>query len=107
MWIGRWLDLVERSLAIDPAAAQEVAETARLVKGYGATDARGRAAWARIAEVVVEPALAGRLPRRFFSDAVLQARLAALKDPEGDALERTLDAITTRLAASEGRLAAE
>jgi indolepyruvate ferredoxin oxidoreductase beta subunit len=106
-WVERWLELVERSLAIDPAAAREVAETARLVKGYGATDARGRATWARIAAAVVEPALAGRLPRPMFADAVLQARVAALKDPEGDALDRTLDAIAARVAGSAGRLAAE
>ena len=54
---------------------------------------------------VVEPALAGNLPRRHFADAVLQARLAAVKDPEGEALARTVAAIAE--AASPGRLAAE
>lgn len=77
------------------------------MKGYGGTDARGRAAWARIAAEIVEPALDGRLPRAIFADAVLQARLAALKDPEGDALDRTLAAITARAGAPEGRIAAE
>jgi hypothetical protein len=38
---------------------------------------------------------------------VLQARLAALKDPEGDALDRILAAITARAGAPEGRIAAE
>lgn len=107
-WIARWLSLVERALALDPAAAREVAETARLVKGYAGTDARGRANWARIAEAVIEPALEGRLPRGMFADAVLQARLAALKDPEGDALGRTLEAIAARSGAGTSeRLAAD
>ena len=39
-----------------------------------------------IMDGVVEPMLAGRLPRAHFADAVLQARLAASKDPEGEAL---------------------
>jgi hypothetical protein len=85
--------------------AREVAETARLVKGYAATDARGRANWRRIVSDVVEPALAGALPAEVAADAVLQARLAAQKDPEGDALDRTLAAVAQRVAGR--RLAAE
>jgi indolepyruvate ferredoxin oxidoreductase beta subunit len=72
-----------------------------------ATDARSRAAWAHIAAEIVEPALDGRLARAIFADAVLQARLAALKDPEGNALHRTLVAIAARAGAPEGRIAAE
>jgi indolepyruvate ferredoxin oxidoreductase beta subunit len=93
-WVERWLGLVRRAAALDPDLAVEVAETARLVKGYGATEARGRANWTRIVEALVEPALAGDLPEA--AEAVLQARLAALKDPEGDALDRTLAAIAAR-----------
>jgi indolepyruvate ferredoxin oxidoreductase beta subunit len=105
-WIARWLALVERSLALGPAAAREVAETARLVKGYAATDARGRRNWDRIAAEVIEPGLAGELPPELLADALLQARLAAQKDPDGDALDRTLSAIAARRAQPR-RLAAE
>ena len=49
--------------------------------------------------------LAGRLPRAHFADAVLQARLAASKDPEGEALADTIAAI--RRAGTPGKLAAE
>jgi indolepyruvate ferredoxin oxidoreductase beta subunit len=105
-WIAAWLALVERALPLGAALAREVAETARLVKGYAATDARGRANWARIVAEVVEPALAGTLPPAIAADAVLQARLAAQKDPEGDALDRTLAAIATRRDTT-ARLAAE
>lgn len=106
-WIAAWLGLVERSLALGADAAREVAETARLVKGYAATDARGRANWRRIVAEIVEPALAGALPRDVAADALLQARLAAQKDPEGDALERTLGALAARREAPPRRLAAE
>lgn len=106
-WIAAWLALVERSLALGADVAREVAETARLVKGYAATDARGRANWRRIVAEIVEPALAGALPREIVADALLQARLAAQKDPEGDALDRTLAAIAARREAPPRRLAAE
>ena len=104
-WIERWLGLVERTLAVDPAAAREVIATAALVRGYADTYKRGLANWTRIMEAVVEPGLSGSLPRARFSDAVLQARLAAVKDPEGEALAKTIAAINRAFA--PGQLAAE
>lgn len=92
-WRERWLSLVARSLAVDPAAAREVVATAALVRGYAETYKRGLANWTRIMDELVEPALDGRLDRGLFADAVLQARLAASKDPEGHALAATLEAI--------------
>jgi len=69
----------------------------------------GLANWGRIVEGVVEPMLAGRLPRALFPDAVLQARLAASKDPEGAALAETIAAIqrtaTSQRAAAEQAIA--
>jgi indolepyruvate ferredoxin oxidoreductase, beta subunit len=100
-WVQAWLDLVERSYALDPAAAREVVASAGLVKGYAETYKRGRANWSKIAQAVIEPALAGRLAGISFADAVLQARLAASKDPEGEALGRTIDAIQGGGAAAE------
>lgn len=95
-WIAEWLALIERTLPLGAEAASEVAETARLVKGYAATDARGRTNWRRLVAEIIEPALAGALPAAMLPDALLQARLAALKDPEGDALDRVLAAIAAR-----------
>lgn len=105
-WVERWLGLVERALAVDPAAAREVVATAALVRGYAETYKRGLACWTRIMEEVVDPALSGTLPRAHFADAVLQARLAAVKDPEGEALAKTIAAIA-HAAAAPGKLAAE
>ena len=92
-WMERWLGLVDRTLAANPAAAHEVVASAALVRGYADTYKRGLANWCRIMDGVVQPMLAGRLPRAHFADAVLQARLAASKDPEGQALEQTIAAI--------------
>ena len=104
-WVARWLALVERTLAVDPAAAREVVATAVLVRGYADTYKRGLANWARIMDEVVQPALEGALPSAQLADAVLQARLAASKDPEGMALSSTIAAIGRAFV--PGRLAAE
>lgn len=104
-WRTRWLALIERTLAVDPAAAREVVALAALVRGYGDTYRRGAANFDRIVGDLVEPALAGALPRGLFADAVLQARLAASKDPEGIALGATLDSVAS--AAATPRNAAE
>ena len=85
-WIDRWLSLVARALDKDPRAAREIVETAGLVKGYGESWKNGHASWARIATEVVEPMLAAPTPPVHFADAVLQARIAALADPEGKRL---------------------
>jgi indolepyruvate ferredoxin oxidoreductase beta subunit len=104
-WMERWLGLVDRALTVDPAAAREVVASAALVRGYADTYKRGLANWSRIMDGVAEPMLAGRLPHAHFADALLQARLAASKDPEGDALEETIAAI--HRATQPGQAAAE
>lgn len=85
-WAERWLDLVERTLAIEPEAAKSVVASAELVKGYGETMKRGLKNWTMIANFVIEPFLTNKMPRDQFADAVVQARIAASKDPEGKAL---------------------
>lgn len=97
-WIEHWLDLIDRTLAVDPDAAREVVAIGGLVKGYADTHKRGRRNFDRIVARVVEPALAGDLPAPAFADAVLNARLAALKDPEGTALDETIRSLWASLA---------
>jgi indolepyruvate ferredoxin oxidoreductase beta subunit len=104
-WMERWLELVDRTLAVNPSAAREVVASAALVRGYADTYKRGLANWRKIMDGVVEPMLGGRLPRAHFADAVLQARLAASKDPEGEALGETIAAI--HRATQPGQAAAE
>ena len=86
-WIEAWLDLVEQALSHDLLAAHEIIETAQLVRGYGDTWERGHANWRRIADDIIKPMLAGAINPSHFSNAVLQARLAAVADPEGKRLD--------------------
>lgn len=104
-WAERWLSLVEQALKIDADAAREVAETARLVKGYGDTYKRGMENWNRIAREVVEPHLRGGFTATQFADAVLQARLAALADPDGARLDSVIESLRNLTPAP--RIAAE
>ena len=80
-WIDEWLELVERTLKLDPVAAREIVQTASLVRGYGETWRRGHENWRLIADRIVIPMLSGQLPRRHFADAVLQARIASQMEP--------------------------
>jgi indolepyruvate ferredoxin oxidoreductase beta subunit len=78
--IERWLDAVAG--ARDAATAYELALCGRLVKGYGATNERGKHNLAHIVEHLAQSGAA----------AIRQAREAALADEGGKALDRTLAA---------------
>lgn len=99
-WLGLILDAAHKS----PTLAVEIAECARLIKGYGSTHRRGTSNFQMIETRVIRPALDGRLPVDQAADAVANARAAALVDPEGEGLTRCLDEIDRRLAL---RVAAE
>jgi indolepyruvate ferredoxin oxidoreductase beta subunit len=90
-WLASWLDHITRALDIAPEAAVEIAETAKIVRGYGSTYTRGMRNWRLIAGEMIAPCLDGRLPAGLLADGVLQARLASLKDPEGQALDRVVE----------------
>jgi indolepyruvate ferredoxin oxidoreductase beta subunit len=92
--IVRWLKAVEAALPRDVAFAREVAECARLLKGYSDTHRRGQRNFLRLMDTVVDPALAMTNPGAdYYANAAASlatARKAALADPEGDALNVTL-----------------
>jgi indolepyruvate ferredoxin oxidoreductase beta subunit len=102
--IEAWLALIVAAAPHAPDLALEIAECARLIKGYGDTHKRGRANYRLIEERVIGPALAGALPPAQATDAVASARVAALADPEGEALGNCLAEIERRAAL---RIAAE
>lgn len=102
--IERWLGQIREAARTNVDLAREIAECARLVKGYGDTYKRGLENYRRITEQVIAPALARRMAPRAAADAVANARVAALADPEGDTLSKTLAAIA---AAAPLRHAAE
>jgi indolepyruvate ferredoxin oxidoreductase beta subunit len=87
--IERWLALIGSALARDAALALEIAETARLLKGYSDTARRGRRNYAMIIERLVKPALAD--PSSDAAAAVRAARTAALANPDGPDLDAVIE----------------
>jgi len=88
--IDRWLAAVARAAATDAALALEVAECARLVKGYGDTHRRGWGNFERILATLVEDQPDLSAAER--AAGIRKARLAALADPEGKALAQEIGA---------------
>jgi indolepyruvate ferredoxin oxidoreductase beta subunit len=86
--IERWLARVTEAAARDADLALEIAECARLVKGYGETHRRGKGNFLAILDALVEnPATTDA---RAQAQAIRKAREAALADPEGQALSKQL-----------------
>jgi indolepyruvate ferredoxin oxidoreductase, alpha subunit len=88
--IESWLRLIRRAAPLSMELAIEIAECARLIKGYGDTHKRGSDNYRVIVSQVIEPALAGRMSLHQAVDAIASARTAALLDPEGEALSKCL-----------------
>jgi indolepyruvate ferredoxin oxidoreductase beta subunit len=102
--IEAWLALIVESAKLSADLAVEVAECARLIKGYGDTYKRGSANYRTIETRVIRPILAGSMPLARGADAIASARTAALVDPDGESLARCLDDIEAQ---SAMRIAAE
>lgn len=86
--IERWLGHVAEAMKRDRTLALEIAECARLVKGYGETHRRGRGNFLAILDALVEnPPTADAVEQ---AQAIRRAREAALADPEARALGREL-----------------
>ena len=96
--IEAWLALIAEAARRSADVAVEIAECARLIKGYGDTWQRGSANYAAIEAQVIRPLLAGRIPLRQGADAIASARTAALVDPEGEGLAKCLAEIASRAA---------
>jgi indolepyruvate ferredoxin oxidoreductase beta subunit len=103
--IEQWLGLIAQAARASADIALEVAECARLVKGYGDTWQRGAANYQTIEAQVIRPILAGHIPLARGADAIASARAAALLDPEGESLAKCLAEIASRTATV--RIAAE
>jgi indolepyruvate ferredoxin oxidoreductase, beta subunit len=102
--IEAWLALILEAAKLSPDLAIEVAECARLIKGYGDTHKRGSANYRIIETRVIRPVLDRRMTVLQGTDAIASARTAALVDPEGESLARCLDALEAQ---SAMRIAAE
>ena len=95
--IESWLGFIAEAASLAPELALATAECANLVKGYGDTHKRGMASYRAIIERVLRPALKRRLPASLAADAVASAYAAALADPDGESLARTLAQIEQRV----------
>lgn len=102
--IQSWLALIVDAARLSSGLALEVAECARLIKGYGDTFARGLGNFHLIEARLIRPALAGHIPPARATDAVASARTAALVDPDGESLASCLAAVDGQAAY---RIAAE
>jgi indolepyruvate ferredoxin oxidoreductase, beta subunit len=95
--IEAWLKRVAAAAKLSPELALEVAECARLIKGYGDTWKRGFGNYQTIEARVIVPVLEGRMGVAQGIDAIASARTAALLDPEGEGLTRALAAIEAQV----------
>ena len=85
--IEDWLAAVHAGLQQSHALGLEMARCGRLIKGYGDTHRRGKDNFLRILDTLANSSALQPAARAI---AIRQARLAALADPEGRALEGTL-----------------
>ena len=98
--IEHWLTRVRETAARSIPLALEVAECARLIKGYGETHRRGKANFLAILDALVDnPATSDPGEQ---AKAIRKAREAALADPEGKALGGALGKPVTWLKAVKG-----
>jgi len=92
--IHAWLEDVKATLSLSRSLAMETVECARLIKGYGETHRRGSENFKAIRDQVIAPALSGAMAVDIATDAVANARAAALSDPEGTRLDDVLTEIS-------------
>ena len=96
--IEAWLELVVAATRIDPAFGFEVAECARIRKGYGATHRRGAANFEAIMTRIVRPAIAERSSA---AGLVAEMRERALADPEGTSTIEAIESLGSRRPAQD------
>jgi hypothetical protein len=99
VWVERWLHMVNRSLAKQPAAAFAVVRTATMIEGYGASYRQGLADWHTIIDELAKPTFDGVLALPDLAGAIAEARAAAMPDPRQAALKRKIAEIRARLPA--------
>jgi hypothetical protein len=105
VWVERWLHMISRSLARQPAAASEMVQTATMIQGYGDVYRQGMADWNAIIDGLAKPTFDGVLALPDLAGAVAEARAAALPDPRQAALKRKIAEITARIPADSSAAA--
>jgi indolepyruvate ferredoxin oxidoreductase, beta subunit len=95
--IESWLNHVQQAYALSPELAFAIVRLSEVIKGYSDTIKRGHGAYTAIINEIVMPCLAGKITTAFALDALLSARKAYEKDPEGDGLSLTLAEIANMM----------
>jgi hypothetical protein len=90
IWVERWLHMINRSLAKQPAAALAVVQTANMIQGYGSPYRHAMADWHAIIDGLVKPTLDGKLPLTDLASAIAEARAAIQPDLRQTALKRRI-----------------
>ncbi|MEC7488266.1 MAG: indolepyruvate oxidoreductase subunit beta family protein [Pseudomonadota bacterium] len=91
--INAWLETIKQAASRHYQLAVEIAELANLRKGYSDTHKRGIENFKRIMEDIAIPCSTASKEPDWGANAVKQARAAALADPEGDALNKTMETL--------------
>ena len=89
--IEQWLQAVTQGLREDAALGLALAECGRLIKGYGSTNERAKRHLQHILQTLSAAAINPSASWR--SQAITQARQAALQDEAGGALNRHLQTL--------------
>jgi Family of unknown function (DUF6537) len=106
-WVERWLHMIDRALARQPAAASAIVDTANMVQGYGDAYRHGLADWHAIIDGLAKPTFDGVLQLPDLAGAIAEARAAAMPDPRQAALKRKIAEIRARAAIAGTDAAAE
>jgi indolepyruvate ferredoxin oxidoreductase beta subunit len=88
--IDQWLNYIKAAMDRDADVALEVAELARLIKGYGSTHRRGTENFNNIVANLVVPYLDGKRTSAGLAVLIRSALEAALADPDGWQLGKIL-----------------
>jgi hypothetical protein len=83
--------MIDRSLVVQPGAAVEIARTAMLIKGHGDDYQHGLSKWNVIIDSLVKPTCDGTLSLQTLSDAVREARQAAMDEPGNSRLLEVIE----------------
>ena len=98
--IEGWLETVKEAESRHYQLAVEIAELANLRKGYSDTHKRGLHNFRQIMDEIAIPCSKAEKDPAWGSEAVGKLRMAALADPEGDALDKAMASLSSAPAAA-------
>jgi hypothetical protein len=88
--IERWLHMIDRALAKQPSATDEVVRSILMVRGYGANYRLSLENWNLVINGLAKPVFDGELVLPQLAEALAAARSAASNDASGEELRRTI-----------------